>query len=215
MGDRKKSAPGKGPRNPVQTRSIRTREKLMNSGEKLFIKRGFHNLLSDNIAREAGVSVGSFYAYFKDKRDIFIAVLQRASARLMEKAGEGLSALASGEGRDAEGSIRNIIVTLIGAHRTSLPLFEQAGQLAAFDERVMRYLREADRASMEMFQKMIRRFRPKAQEKEIAAAAYVIFNASEGIVHAMVHDEGIIERENALDQTARLFGCYLRASRGD
>ncbi|MCE1252432.1 MAG: TetR/AcrR family transcriptional regulator [Anaerolineae bacterium] len=56
------------PRRPTQARSIQTYEKIMGAGEKLFIRDGFHNILADDIAREAGVSVGSFYSYFKDKR---------------------------------------------------------------------------------------------------------------------------------------------------
>ena len=58
----KKSIPTRNlPREPVQARGIQTRAKIMDAGEKLFIRNGFHNILADDIARAAGVSVGSFY----------------------------------------------------------------------------------------------------------------------------------------------------------
>lgn len=57
---------------PQQTRSQQTRSKLLEAGLTLFVEEGFHKTTSKDIARQAGVAVGSFYAYFQDKR----AVLQ-------------------------------------------------------------------------------------------------------------------------------------------
>ncbi len=51
-------------RDPVQTRAIRTKQKIMEAGETSFRSAGYHNVTADEIARAAGASVGSFYAYF-------------------------------------------------------------------------------------------------------------------------------------------------------
>ncbi|MEN6473348.1 MAG: TetR/AcrR family transcriptional regulator [Syntrophaceae bacterium] len=47
----------------------------MNAAEQLFIKQGFYKTTSKQIVRYADVSIGSFYGYFHDKKDVFIAVV--------------------------------------------------------------------------------------------------------------------------------------------
>lgn len=64
-------------REPIQKRSIEKKEKIINAGFELICKEGYHNTDTSKIAKKAGVSTGIIYQYFKDKRDIFIAGLQK------------------------------------------------------------------------------------------------------------------------------------------
>ena len=54
-----------------QQRSIETQKKLMDAGARLLAEKGYHHTNSKEIARQAGVSIGSFYTYFKDKKELF------------------------------------------------------------------------------------------------------------------------------------------------
>lgn len=62
---------------PKQERSRRTREKIIEAALKLFDERGFEKTTSNDIALAAGVSIGSFYVYFTDKRQVLLLVLER------------------------------------------------------------------------------------------------------------------------------------------
>ena len=62
-------------RMPQQDRGINTKERIMSAAEQLFIKQGFHKTTSKQIVRHADVSIGSFYGYFHDKKDVFTAVV--------------------------------------------------------------------------------------------------------------------------------------------
>jgi AcrR family transcriptional regulator len=64
-------------RQPVQKRSHDTVERLTNTARELFSTRGLYSVSSHDIAREAGVSVGTFYLYFPDKNDLFVQLLQQ------------------------------------------------------------------------------------------------------------------------------------------
>ncbi len=64
------------PRAPVQRRSKDKKRKLIVAGMKLFSDKGFHKTNISEIAEKAGVSVGSFYGYFKDKKDLLLEVSQ-------------------------------------------------------------------------------------------------------------------------------------------
>lgn len=70
-------------REPSQKRSIEKKEKIIQAGFKLMCKKGFHNTNTVEIAREADVSTGIVYQYFKDKRDIFLYGIEQYAKDLM------------------------------------------------------------------------------------------------------------------------------------
>lgn len=47
------------------------REMIMEAAEDLFSRHGYHNTQVMDIVRTVGMSAGTFYNYFKDKRDLF------------------------------------------------------------------------------------------------------------------------------------------------
>jgi len=80
------------PADPKQARSKKTREKIVQAAIKLFRKRGYERTTSNDIAAEAGVSVGSFYAYFTDKRQLLLTIFDRLADELYKNVFDGLSA---------------------------------------------------------------------------------------------------------------------------
>ncbi|MGQ9896764.1 MAG: TetR/AcrR family transcriptional regulator [Acidobacteriota bacterium] len=69
---------------PKQERSRRTREKLILAAAQLFEERGFEKTTSNDIAAAAGVSIGSFYAYFSDKRQILLLLFEQLTAERLD-----------------------------------------------------------------------------------------------------------------------------------
>ncbi len=70
---------------PQQKRSIEKKTKIIGAGIELFSKKGFHNTSSTDIANEANVSIGTFYAYFKDKKEVFQEFMNNHFEELVEK----------------------------------------------------------------------------------------------------------------------------------
>ncbi len=64
-------------RNPKQVRAIRKKELIIEAGFKLICKNGYYNTNTAQVAKEAGVSTGIVYQYFKDKYDIFMEGLKK------------------------------------------------------------------------------------------------------------------------------------------
>ena len=62
---------------PRQARSVRTRDGLLRAAEALFIERGYVGVTADDIAAAAGVSVGAFYTYYRNKRQILMALMRK------------------------------------------------------------------------------------------------------------------------------------------
>lgn len=71
------SIEGKSTRKPQQKRSKLMTEKIRNTALKLFCEKGYYNTTTNEIAKEAGISIGSLYSYYKDKDTIFLEILNQ------------------------------------------------------------------------------------------------------------------------------------------
>lgn len=59
-------------REPIKKTSIEKKKRIIEVGFRLMCSKGYHNINTIDIAKEANVSTGIIYQYFNDKRDIFI-----------------------------------------------------------------------------------------------------------------------------------------------
>ena len=67
-----------------QVRAAETRRKIVAAARKLITEKGFESVAIEDIAKEAGVSTGSFYTYFKKKEDV-IETLNQSDFFLLAK----------------------------------------------------------------------------------------------------------------------------------
>jgi AcrR family transcriptional regulator len=61
-----------------------TRRKLLSVGRDLFARRGYNDVPTEEIVRRAGVTRGALYHHFRDKRDLFAAVVERLEQEVSE-----------------------------------------------------------------------------------------------------------------------------------
>jgi AcrR family transcriptional regulator len=66
------------------------RRRIYESAIKEFSEKGFKNASMREIARNAGMTVGNLYRYFKDKEALFYSVISPAYDSLMELVGESI-----------------------------------------------------------------------------------------------------------------------------
>ena len=67
-----------------QIRAVETRKRIVAAAKKLISENGFENVSIEDIAKEAEVSTGSFYTYFKKKEDVVEELNQSNFYRLAE-----------------------------------------------------------------------------------------------------------------------------------
>src|SRR5207248_6658178 len=58
---------------------------MLDVAARLFASRRFHEVRMEDIAAEADVGKGTLYRYFKDKDDLYLALLSRAAGQLIER----------------------------------------------------------------------------------------------------------------------------------
>lgn len=108
-------------RRPKQRRARQTVEAVLDAVTRILKREGVKAVTTNRIAEVAGVSIGSVYQYFPDKRAIFIALHQRhiedidrlVESKLVENASSSLEEL-----------IRAMIEAMIDAHAPDPELYE-------------------------------------------------------------------------------------------
>ena len=86
------------PRLTRKEKQAHTRECLMQSAARVFTRRGLQQASIDEVAEDAGFTKGAFYANFKSKEELFLAMLdERFSERIEE-----IERVIAGEGTTAE-----------------------------------------------------------------------------------------------------------------
>ncbi|MCX6826205.1 MAG: TetR/AcrR family transcriptional regulator [candidate division Zixibacteria bacterium] len=69
------------PKLPAQIR----RAQLIDAAIEVFNRKGFTGATTEDIARKAGVTKGALYFHFKNKEDIFLAVVKETAGRHIEQ----------------------------------------------------------------------------------------------------------------------------------
>ncbi len=91
------------------------RDRLLNTATRLFGRDGYHATTVPRIVAESGSSTGSFYFYFRNKEDIFAAVLESLATRLAQE----ITAAITSAGREPYAHMRAAVhglVRFLGAH---------------------------------------------------------------------------------------------------
>lgn len=57
---------------------------IVQSAERVFLNKNFHNATIDDIARDAELSVGTIYNFFQNKENLFIEVIKKISLELLD-----------------------------------------------------------------------------------------------------------------------------------
>jgi AcrR family transcriptional regulator len=80
-------------------RRAESRSRLLNAARRLFVERGYHATRPADIARAAGVATGTFYLYFADKRDVFLAFVDEAAGEVQSELTARMEGLGGFEAR--------------------------------------------------------------------------------------------------------------------
>jgi AcrR family transcriptional regulator len=116
-----RSSKTSGRRRPKQSRSRQTVEAILDAVIKILKREGFGAITTNHIAEVAGVSIGSLYQYFPDKRAIFIAL----HGRHIEEIDRVIqTALIENASSSLEVMVRAMVDAIIDAHGEDLKLFE-------------------------------------------------------------------------------------------
>jgi AcrR family transcriptional regulator len=113
---------------PTTARGEATRRRILDVAEEIFGEVGYYEASVSEITRRAGVAQGTFYIYFRSKRDAFVELIEDIGNRLRAATGaaiEGAPSRIEAERRGYDAFFR-----FVAAHRRIYRIVEEAGRVA-------------------------------------------------------------------------------------
>ena len=168
-------------RTPKQQRSIQTKKRIIKAALHLYAQKGIHGTNSKEIAEKAGVSIGSFYSYFKNKKTLLLEMLDDYLDQVYLTTWKGMESITINElGRN---DIKFIIENVFRAYDIAPTFLSQTHALRYSDADINRvYERERNR-EVTQIRSLLENNKHRMRASDQEAAAIVIHNAVESVVH--------------------------------
>ena len=100
----------------VQERALVTRQKILTSAVEMYASKGYQKTTVDDIAKNAGLSVGVAYRYFKNKKELLLATLEYLFANIASLTGTDPEDVFNGNLSDALAAFESIHVKYCELH---------------------------------------------------------------------------------------------------
>ncbi|RJP94834.1 MAG: TetR/AcrR family transcriptional regulator [Desulfobacteraceae bacterium] len=194
-------------RTPKQQRSIQTKHLIVKAAFHLYAQKGIHGTNSKEIAEKAGVSIGSFYSYFKNKKTLLLEILEDFLDRTYLSIWKDMGNFTLNElGRDG---IRFIINNVFEAYDLAPTFLRQTHALRYSDPDINRvYERERNREVTQIrFLLENNKHRMRALDQE--AAALVIHNAVESVAHTAKLIGPKMEEKRLVNELTEMIYSFL------
>ncbi|WP_040951703.1 TetR/AcrR family transcriptional regulator [Gorillibacterium massiliense] len=195
-------------RTPQQERSIRTKEAILQAAMRLFSDKGYHNTTSKEIARAAGVSTGSFYSYFVDKKAVFIEALVLYQREFYEQVESYLANADLHNGNKTDFLVK-LVESLIAAHQVYKEFHNELGVLYYAEPEVKKLMDGVHEQAFQTTLYYLKRWKDELKVDDLEAASVVVFNTMDIMVDKMVFEEGNISADRLKKELVQMLAVYL------
>lgn len=194
-----------GVRIPKQRRSMERKQRIMDAAMALFAEKGLKGTSSNEIAREAGVSIGTFYNYFEDKRSLFLEILEAHLDNFIT----GIYSLKRDGSITMKENIKSHIVkafTVFDLH----PSFHREALVMKFtDPDVRRLFAEVEKKQLVLITTLLGYYRNDDSPRDLEAMAKVIHSAVENVAHYVKFLESPFDPGRLIDELTEMISLYV------
>lgn len=195
-------------KSPTQARSQATYDVIIRAAELVLEQQGAAALTTTQVAKKAGVSVGSLYQYFPNKEALVVALIERYMAQLRETCMLMLQGVTELPLETLlEGILRMMTMTLRaqgrGVHR---PLLDQVSAVG---------MARIGETNLEGYVDALTKFlsqRADVRQENLRRSCWIMVNGADGIGRALAVREDTSEDEAIVKDIARMFTALLRAN---
>lgn len=164
-------------RTPKQQRSREQVEKIKIAAYTLFCSKGYYHVSTNEIAKEAKVSIGTFYSYYKDKKDVFMELLEDYGTQITNQLEIPEDALHL----ELQELITMLVHNITKAHHLQPQFHKQMILMMQTDKDIKKLVDSYETKTIDKIELLLK---CKVKEKEnLRELAYLIYKNTESIIH--------------------------------
>ncbi|OKP66110.1 TetR family transcriptional regulator [Paenibacillus sp. P3E] len=195
-------------RTPRQERSIKTKEAIIQAAMKLFSDKGFHQTNTKQIAAAAGVSTGSFYSYFIDKRAVFIDALKIYGDELMARIDASMSEINFKTIERTE-LITHLVDTLLVSHKAFIGYHKDLTIMYHSDEEIKQLMDAQYEVGRIRTLKYLQMGQDELKTEDVEAASIIVFETVSAIVDVISFSPQRIATDRLKSELVQMVISYL------
>lgn len=192
---------------PQHERRTETKKKIVDAAMILFSSIGYYQTNSKEIAREAGVAIGSFYTYFTDKKEVLKFILNEYIRDVLSEASDSNDYPICSA--DRKTILKDTIAKSFNLHNFTLAFYQQVTMLSIGDEEIRLIFKEYQSAILSRISTLLSSFVTDLPDVSREAACIIIYSAIEGAVHYVKFSRTDMEEDILIDELVRLVEAYL------
>ena len=186
---------------PKQKRSMEKKQRIKDAAVKLMSEKGYHSTSSNEIAKEADVSIGTFYSYFKDKKALYTELVADIYNTVLEPV--DLSSLP--EDMSVEDTVYMYISFIFKGHGIMTEFQREISSLSEQSDEFREIEMTQKKRITEMFIQMLGDNINMVKIKDLKTASYIILTMVEAVVHdTMFHNKGKNKKAVTQELTAMI-----------
>jgi AcrR family transcriptional regulator len=190
---------------PKQNRSRERRLRIMETALDLFASKGINKTSSNEIAQKAGVSIGTFYSYFENKKDLFLEILENH----LENFITGIYTVNAADTIPIKDIIKDHI------HKAFLtfdihPSFHKEALVLKFsDTEVKRLFDEVEQKQLILISSLLEPYCKKKDPQSLQIASKVIHSAVETIAHYVKFLDSSMDQDRLVEELTDMIYHYV------
>lgn len=190
---------------PKQQRSIEKKQRIKDAAIKLMSEKGYHSTSSNEIAKEAEVSIGTFYSYFSDKKSLYEELV--ADIYNMVISPIDLSSLP--EDLSVEDTVKLYITSVFKGHEIESKFQREIAALSEQSDEFRAIEMAHKKDLIKTFKKLLMSYQDYVRVENISTASYLILTTVEAVVHDTVFHNGGKKKKVIIDELTDMIVNYL------
>lgn len=195
-------------RTPRQDRSIKTKEAILQASMKLFAEKGYYQTNTKQIAAAAGVSTGSFYSYYLDKRAVFIDILHIYNQALLARIDAALADVNFQTG-DARQLMGHLVDALLQSHEPFVGIHKELSILYLSDDEIKQLMDEQYEIGRRQTLAYLQMGGEELKTDDPEAAAVIVYEAVGAVIDSIAFSKQRIAPDRLKRQLVEMLVKYL------
>ena len=190
---------------PTQKRSIEKKQRIKDDALKLMSEKGYFATSSNELAREAGVSIGTFYSYFKDKKELYAELVDDIYTAVLTPI--NLNELP--DDLSIEETVQLYVTAVFRGHEYQTAFQREISSLSKQSDE-FRAIEMVHKSNiLHVFSEALKACREELKPQDLETSTYIILTTVEAVIHDTLFHNGGKNKEAVIRELTAMIVNYL------